>query len=90
MGVDTIRELKKITSFIKTQAKLATQQVIKTQLPGLDNHKGQQCLLKPIICQEGFCSGCMIYLEISFTLLLEEKDNCFTGVSNRSLKGKAF
>ena len=37
-----------------------------TRLPeigGLMNHKGQSCLYKKILCQEGFCSGCQIYIE---------------------------
>jgi hypothetical protein len=25
--------------------------------------KGQRCIFKQILCQEGFCSQCMIYLE---------------------------
>ena len=29
----------------------------------LECHKGQPCNLKPIFCQEGFCSECIIYLE---------------------------
>ena len=27
----------------------------------IENHKGQPCWIKPITCQEGFCSGCEIY-----------------------------
>jgi hypothetical protein len=26
-----------------------------------DYHKGQTCSREPIICQEGFCSDCIIY-----------------------------
>jgi hypothetical protein len=31
-------------------------------------HKGESCLFNSVLCQEGYCSGCMIYLEkiISF------------------------
>lgn len=31
-------------------------------------HKGESCLFSSVLCQEGYCSGCMIYLEkiISF------------------------
>jgi hypothetical protein len=25
----------------------------------LEYHKGQQCIYKPLFCQEGFCSECM-------------------------------
>ena len=31
----------------------------------LQYHKGNLCLYKSIICQEGYCSGCFIYLEKS-------------------------
>ena len=27
------------------------------------NHKGQPCLYKKMLCQEGFCSECQIYIE---------------------------
>jgi len=27
------------------------------------NHKGTECPYKPILCQEGYCSGCQIYLD---------------------------
>ena len=27
----------------------------------ITNHKGQSCLYKPIICQEGYCQDCQIY-----------------------------
>jgi len=29
------------------------------------NYKGQSCPHKPIICQEGYCSECCIYQDIS-------------------------
>jgi len=29
----------------------------------LEYHKGQPCAYKPIFCQEGFCSECIISLE---------------------------
>ena len=28
-------------------------------------HKGYPCVYKAILCQEGYCSGCAIYLEKS-------------------------
>ncbi len=28
-------------------------------------HKGDPCVYKPILCQEGYCSGCAIHLEKS-------------------------
>jgi hypothetical protein len=28
----------------------------------LEYHKGQPCVNKPLMCQEGICSGCMINL----------------------------
>ena len=31
----------------------------------LEYHKGQPCVFKPILCQEGFCSECIIGLEQS-------------------------
>ena len=27
------------------------------------NHKGEDCSIKPITCQEGYCSGCQIYFD---------------------------
>lgn len=27
------------------------------------NHKGTECLYKPILCQEGYCSECQVYLD---------------------------
>lgn len=30
----------------------------------LINHKGKTCPYKPVICQEGFCGNCGIYLVI--------------------------
>jgi hypothetical protein len=32
-------------------------------MPNMGYFKGQTCMLKPILCQEGFCSNCFIYLE---------------------------
>ena len=29
----------------------------------IENHKGQPCWIKPITCQEGYCSECQIYLD---------------------------
>jgi hypothetical protein len=29
----------------------------------LEYHKGQLCSYGPILCQEGFCSECIIFLE---------------------------
>ena len=31
----------------------------------LEYHKGQLCAYKPLLCQEGFCSECIIYVERS-------------------------
>lgn len=28
-----------------------------------ESRKGQQCDIKPILCQEGFCQDCQIYLD---------------------------
>lgn len=28
----------------------------------ISNNKGLPCMYKPIICQEGYCSACQIYL----------------------------
>jgi len=28
-----------------------------------DNHKGQLCPYKNILCQEGYCSECQIYMD---------------------------
>lgn len=28
-----------------------------------DNNKGLRCPFKPILCQEGYCEGCQIYLD---------------------------
>ena len=33
---------------------------------GLDYKKGQICSREPIICQEGYCSECLIYRNNSF------------------------
>ncbi len=30
---------------------------------GINFYKGQQCFIKPLLCQEGFCNECAIYLE---------------------------
>lgn len=32
-----------------------------------DNHKGTDCWIKPILCQEGYCSNCQIYLDRRIT-----------------------
>jgi hypothetical protein len=32
-------------------------------MQNLEYHKGQICNFKPIMCQEGFCSECLIYQE---------------------------
>lgn len=29
----------------------------------MEYHKGEPCWIKPILCQEGYCSGCCIYQE---------------------------
>ena len=29
----------------------------------LNYNKGQRCFIKPLLCQEGFCNECVIYLE---------------------------
>ncbi len=29
----------------------------------LQCHKGQPCLYSPVLCQEGYCSDCAIYIE---------------------------
>jgi len=29
----------------------------------LEYHKGQPCVYKPILCQEGYCSECDIYYQ---------------------------
>ena len=34
----------------------------------LDNYKGHSCVFKAILCQEGFCSNCAIYLEEASSL----------------------
>jgi hypothetical protein len=34
----------------------------------LEYHKGELCVLRPMLCQEGLCSGCIIYLEQSSQL----------------------
>ena len=31
----------------------------------VDYHKGYPCVYKAILCQEGYCSNCAIYLEKS-------------------------
>ncbi len=31
----------------------------------MEYHKGYPCVYKAILCQEGYCSGCAIYLEKS-------------------------
>ena len=31
----------------------------------LEYHKGQPCVFKPLLCQEGFCNECIICLEQS-------------------------
>ena len=37
-----------------------------------ENNKGLICPYEPIICQEGFCQGCMIYLSRKSNLLLQQ------------------
>lgn len=32
------------------------------------SQKGKSCLYKDILCQEGYCSECMIYLESTFII----------------------
>jgi hypothetical protein len=56
-------------------------------MPSLKNYKGQWCFIKPMICQEGFCSECNVYLKISrvFTSSLEEKVNGVAGVIDKIL-----
>lgn len=48
-----------------------------------DFHKGQRCIFSAVMCQEGFCSGCMIFLnrvtELEQSVGMEERrleDNC--------------
>ena len=48
---------------LKEEKKMETTDKVQ-----LESMKGQPCLYKPIICQEGWCSGCQIYLDT-----LEEK-----------------
>ncbi len=36
---------------------------METRMLDVENHKGQPCVVKPLLCQEGFCSECFIYLE---------------------------
>jgi len=31
----------------------------------VEYHKGYPCVYKPILCQEGYCSDCAVYLEKS-------------------------
>jgi len=33
-----------------------------------DNHKGQKCPYKDILCQEGYCSGCQVFIDWSKSL----------------------
>lgn len=35
----------------------------------LEYHKGQPCVFKPLLCQEGFCCECIIYLEQSSSMM---------------------
>ncbi len=37
----------------------------------LDYRKGRPCLYNEITCQEGFCSGCEIYLRTSLSVSLK-------------------
>ena len=35
----------------------------------MENHKGKWCIYKPtVFCQEGYCSGCQIYLDFKASL----------------------
>jgi hypothetical protein len=34
----------------------------------LEYHKGQPCVFKPLLCQEGFCSECIICIEQSSSI----------------------
>ena len=38
----------------------------------MDYHKGYPCVYKAILCQEGYCSDCGIYLEKSRGWVIEE------------------
>lgn len=36
-------------------------------------HKGDKCIVKSELCQEGYCSGCFVMLELKDKLTEEEK-----------------
>ncbi len=36
---------------------------MEAEMVKFEYHKGQECVFKPLLCQEGFCSDCFIYLE---------------------------
>ncbi len=43
-------------------------------MPDSGYFKGQTCIFKNILCQEGFCSECMIYLEKPQVIAFSIKD----------------
>jgi hypothetical protein len=45
----------------------------------LEYHKGQPCVFKPLLCQEGYCSECIICLEqsVEITPPIIEKNQQF-------------
>ena len=52
----------------------------------LEYHKGHRCPHTEITCQEGFCSGCMIYLEKSQfirSLVLKQNNSHFDKKARR-------
>jgi len=43
--------------------RLCLEQVELDRRMQLENNKGKPCPYNPILCQEGWCSGCQIYLD---------------------------
>ena len=56
------------TLIIEGENTMYTRQVRIPRISG--NNKGLMCPFKPILCEEGYCRGCQIYLD---WLKLEKK-----------------
>lgn len=52
----------------------------------VEYHKGYPCVYSPILCQEGYCSDCAVYLEKSWGMAWVNEE---TGVENPSKAKRA-
>ena len=49
-------------------------------------HKGYPCVFKPILCQEGFCSECAIYLGKSLSIDMTNLEQIRTDDSRKNMR----